>query len=266
MDSITQLPAEDLIWEYHKLHQKIYLEKDLKCLSGLNREFKLEGKELLMWHNEVTRKCSVKNNGHFNYWKNFDDIIFCSDTLLRYTASLYLYRLYINNPFTDSFSVDGRIYYPNFQNYYGKSYSMFADIACQCVYNYWDRVGDMIASLFPEKIEPSRVFFPVALDIIPCEFRSSTNYLWLEDFRKTDYKELNEKRKQVVHYTTNDIDFKYKHLENVTSGKENMEKIQAEREALPDYFKKHIDLSLIGMAKTLYFFEEVTNVLFTDIA
>lgn len=266
MDEETHLKPDELIWEYHKLYQKMYLDHDLKCLSGLNREFLLEGRELLMWHNDVTRKCSVKNNGHFNYWKNFDDIIFCSDELLCYTAALYLYRPYINNPLNDSFYFSGQTIYPNYQNYYAKRYSMYADIASQCVYNFWDRVGDMIASFFPNKIDSSRVFFTTALDIIPCEFRTSSNYLWLDNFRKTDYKELNEKRKQVVHYTTIEVDYKYKHLEHGASDKEMMEKIQAEREVLPDYFKRHIELSLVGISKTLSLLEEMSNILFTDIS
>lgn len=261
----SRLRFDELIWDYHKLHQKIYNDYDLKCLSGLRREFIIEGKQLLVWHNDVTRKCAIKNNGHFNYFKNFDDIIFCSDTLLRFTASLYLYRPYINNPLEDSFTNNGKTYYPNFQNFYGKSYSMFADITCQCVYNYWDRVGDLIASFFPDKIDPSKVFFHSAIDIIPDEFRYSKNYSWLDNFRKTDYKEINEKRRQVVHYMTTDIAYKYKHLENSSSDLVTMEKIQAEREALPDYFKKHIELSIIGIAKTLNFLEEVSDLLFTDI-
>lgn len=266
MNTEIEMKPDKLIWEYHKLHQKVYDDYGLTSLSGLNNEFTLNGRELLEWHCDATRKCSVKYKEQFYHMKNFDDILYCSEELLCYTASLFLYRPYINNPLDEAFSFSGGTIYPNFQNLYAKRYSMFANIASQSVYNLWDRVGDMIASYFPDKINPSRVFFATAMDIIPIQFHSSINYLWLDNFRKTDYKELNEKRKQVVHYITIETDYKYQHMEKGSSNREAMEKIQAEREALPDFYKKHIDLTLEGMAKTLSLLEEISNVLFTDIA
>ena len=259
-------PADEIICEYHRLHQNMYVEHELTSLSGLHIELLLNGRNLLMWHHDATRKCSIKYNGQFNHMKNFDDILFCSEELLYYTASLYLYRPYINNPLDEAFPFYGRMVYPNYQNHYGKRYGMFADIASQCVYNFWDRVGDMIASFFPDKISSTRVFFVTAMDTIPTQFKTSPNYLWLDNFRKTEYKELNDIRKQVVHYTTSETDFKYQHLEKGAIDKEAMEKIQAAREALPDFYKNHITLTLVGMEKTLLLLEEITNTLFIDIA
>ncbi len=265
MNAEIEMKPNELILEYHKLHQKIYADYGLTSLSGLKNEFKLNGRALLVWHSDATRKCSVKYSGQFYHMKNFDDILFCSEELLYFTASLYLYRPYINNPLKEKISLSGGVIYPNFQNHYAKRYSMFANVASQSVYNFWDRVGDMIAAFFPEKIDPSRVFFPTAMDTIPVEFHTSENYLWLDNFRKTDYKELNERRKQVVHYTTTETDYKYQHLEKGSGDREAMIKIQAEREALPDFYKNHIDLTLHGMARTLSLLEEITNALFADI-
>ena len=257
--------TENLLWEYQKLVQEIYYEQSLSCLSGLNNEHLLNGKPILVWHNEVTRKSAVKNNGHFNYLKNLDDILFCSDELLYFTALLFLYRPYINNPLKEAYYLSDTKIYPNIQNLYGKRYGMFADVASQKAYNFWDRIGDMIASFFPEKIDQSRVFFPTALDIIPSEFKSSSNYLWLQNFRETEYKKLNEKRKQVVHYTTSEIEYQYKHLEKGVSNREEMEKIQLEREDIADFYKRHIALTFEGFEKSLLLLEEISNVLFSDI-
>lgn len=266
MNEQTFIEPDELIWEYHKLHQKMYDEHGLTSLSGLNNEFLLNGRNLLTWHHDATQKCSVKYNGQFDHMKNFDDILFCSEELLYFTASLYLYRLYINNPLDEAFSFNGIMIYPNYQNHYSKRYSMFADIASQSLYNYWDRVGDMIASFFPNKIDSTRVFFPTAMDTIPALFRTSPNYLWLDNFRKTEYKELNDIRKQIVHYTTSQTDYKYQHLEKGVSDRQLMEKIQAAREALPDFYKNQITLTLVGMEKTLLLLEEISNALFSDVA
>ena len=257
---------EEIIWKYHQLHQRMYAEHSLKSLSGLNNEYKLNGRELLIWHGEATRKCSIKYSGQFNYWKNLDNILFCSEEILYYTSSLFLYRPYINNPLKEAFCSGGTMIYPNYQNHYAKRYSMFTDVVCQCVYNYWDRIGDLIASFFPTLIAPSRVFFTTVIDIIPQQFHSSQNYIWLNNFRKIEFKQLNEMRKQIVHYSTSETDYKHLHLDNGGTDREEMVKIQAQRESLPEFYKSHIELTLIGMEKTLLLLEEISNSLFTDIS
>jgi hypothetical protein len=254
--------TENLLWEYQKLVKEIYYEQNLSCLSGLNNEYLLNGRPILVWHNEVTRKFAVKNSGHFNYLKNLDDILFCSDELLYFTALLFLYRPFINNPLKEAYYLSDTKVYPNIQNLHGKRYGMFADVASQTAYNFWDRIGDMIASFFPEKIKPERVFFTTTLDIIPSEFRNSPNFLWLQNFRETDFNELNEKRKQVVHYTTSEIEYQYKHLEKGVSDREEMEKIQLERKGIADFYKRHIELTFIGFEKSLLLLEEISKELF----
>lgn len=265
MNPKIETSPEELIWEYHKLHQEIYTKYELTSLRGINNEFMLNKRALQVWHDDATRKCSIKYSGQFNHMKNFDDILFCSEELLYFTASLFLYRPYINNPLNEAIYHKEEVIFPNYQNYYAKRYSMFADVAAQCVYNFWDRVGDMIASFFPDKIDPSQVYFNTAIDIIPNQFHTSEHYLWLDNFRKTQYKELNGRRKRIVHYLTIETDYKYEHLEKGSSDREAMEKIQSERESLPDFFKSHIELTRLGIGHTLSLLEEIANLLFTDI-
>jgi hypothetical protein len=54
-------------------------------------------------------------------------------------------------------------------------------------------------------------------------------------------------------------------LEKGTFDKEEMEKIQAEREGLPEYYKRHIELTFDGLERALLFLEEVSNTLFSHI-
>lgn len=260
------METEDLLWEYQSLVVKVYKEQGLDCLSRLDESFLLNGREIFIWYNEVMRKSCVKHKGAFYHMKVLDDILFCSDELLYFTGLLYLHRPYINNPIKDAFSTDGGMIYPNFQNLYAKRFSMFADIASQKAYNYWDRLGDVIASFFPERIKSDKVFFPSAIEAIPDEFRNSPHYIWLNSFKQKEYVELNKKRKRVVHYFTSDTDFKYSHLEKGTRSKEEIEALQAVRESLPDFYKAQIGLTLEGFEKTLLLLEEISATLFVDIA
>lgn len=258
------MDRHELIWEYQRSIIDLYKEHNLTSLRGLDHKYEINGRQIIMWHSEVTRKCSVKHNGQFNYFKNFDDLLFCSDELLYFTAHLYLYRPYINNPVEEGFNFSGRMVYPNYQNLEAKRYSMFADVTSQKAYNYWDRIGDLIASFFPDKLKPHKVFFPSAIEAIPADFHNSDNYLWLKKFKENGYVELNKMRKQIVHYTTSDTDFKHKHLER-TNDKEAMQELQREREYIADFYKNHISLTLIGLEKTLLFFEDINPKLFADV-
>jgi hypothetical protein len=261
---IDNMDKHELIWEYQRTIIDVYKTEGLTSLKGLDESYTINGRQILTWHSEATRKCKIKFNGQFNYFENFDDLLFCSDELLYFTAHLFLYRPFINDPAEEGFPAFGKIIYPNYQNLEAKRYGMFADIASQKAYNYWDRIGDIIASFFPNILKPNNIFFPKVIEAIPVEFQQSENYKWLKEFKENDYLELNKKRKRIVHYTTSDTDFKHKHLEKVYD-KEAMKNLQAERVFLADFYKNQISLTLTGLEKTLLFFDEINPILFPDI-
>lgn len=253
----------ELIWKYQNAIVDIYDQENLSSLDLIDNNFVIYGRQIYNWYSEITGKNTSIYGEQFNYFKNFDDIIFCSSELLYFTAHLFLYRPYINNPVKDGTPYYGKMHYPNNQNMESRRYSMFADITSQKAYNFWDRIGDLIASFFPDRIKPQNVFFPSALNAIPDCYQKSENFLWLKNFKETDYSELNNKRRQIVHYTTSDIEFKYRHLECVRD-KKAMQVLQTERENLADFYKKHIELAKIGFEKALLFLEEISPELFPD--
>jgi hypothetical protein len=256
------MDRQELILEYQRSINDIYKEHGLTSIRGLDDKYEINGRQVIMWHSKATHKFA-KRNQQFNYFKNFDDILFCSDELLYFTAHLYLYRPYINNPTEEGFPFSGGMVYPNYQNLEAKRYSMFSDVTSQKAYNYWDRIGDLIASFFPEKLKAHNVFFSTAVQSIPSDYHTSENYLWLKAFKEDGYVELNKIRKQIVHNTTSDTDFKHKHLERI-SNKNGMQALQSERENIADFYKNHISLTLTGFEKTLLFIEEINTLQFID--
>ncbi len=255
---------EQLIIEIQAATVDIYHQQRLNNISGLDESYIINGKPLLVWYYDTIRKSSLKQIGIVNYEKIIDDLLFCCDELLYFTAHLYFYLPFINNPIEDGFYANQEMIYPNFENLGGRRFSMFSDITCQKTYNYWDRIGDLIASYFPERIKPHNVFFPTAIEAIPQEYHISENYLWLKRFKENEYSNLNKIRKQIVHYNTSRTEFNHKHLELVND-KEAMYELQAEREKLPDFYKNHITLAIEGFEKTLLFIEEINPFLFPDI-
>jgi len=257
----------DTLVEFQKAIVKVYNVEGLSSLRGMQvpPEYILNGKEILLWHNDVVRKARMKRGKEFDYLMNLDDLFFCSDTLAYNTAHLYLYLPHLNNPIEEGFKHYEFMVYPNYQNLFSKRYAMFADSTCQAAYNFWSRIADLIASFFPEVFGKRKIYFSNVLDFIPEEFHNSENYLWLKSFSEEEYMELNASRKGIVHTLTNDTVFKYAHLE-ASHDIEKMKDLLAQRDSLPEFYKRHIALTLVGFEKTLLFLEEVSTRLFADIA
>ena len=252
------MDKQELISELYKTIIDIYEENGLLSLRGENYSYELNGRQILAWYTEVThwgRKTYSKN---IEFHKIFDELIFCSDEIMYFLANMFLYKPFINNPIKDGFAFGDKIVYPNRQNLESKRYNMFSNIVSEKIYNYWDRIGDLIAIYFPDKIKPQNVYFTSAIEIVPKEFHHSENYIWLKNFKETDYKKLNQKRKQIVHYSTVDTDFKYKLLGNSTN-REHVGKIIEERDSLTDFYKYQFNLTLTGFEKTILLLEEITE-------
>lgn len=259
------MEKQEIFIEYQKAVREIYEEENLLCLRGEKDNYELMGKPILSWHSQVTRKCKVKYQ-QFDNFKNIDDLLLRSDEIMHFTAQLYLIRPYINNPLDDRHYVSGweRWVYPNNQNLEAKRYYMYGDITFQNLYNYWHRIGNLIAAFFPNLINSDRVYFHTAFDIIPQQYHGLESYKWLKNFRETEYRQLNNKRREIVHYTSSDTDLKYKHIFSKGT-KEDIEAWVAERHQIPDYFKKQIQFTLEGFWQTLTMLEEIDKVLFNDI-
>lgn len=255
--------TKELIWKFQEKIVEVYNKEFIVPLRGNNDDYQINGREILIWYSEITRKNATKYNLHSNYHDIQNDLFICSDEIIYFTAHLFLYKPFINNPLNDVHIFYEKEVFPNYQNLEAKRYNMFADIVSQKTYNYWDRIGDLIASFFPEKLKIKQIYFSKAIEIIPEEFHSSPNFIWLNNFKNTEYNDLNKMRRQIVHYATTDTDYNRRHLFN-SSNREAMTILQVQREALPEYYKNQIKLTLEGFEKTMLLIEEFNSILFTS--
>ncbi len=250
--------AEEVIIEYQKQIADIYKSRSLGCLSGIDLKFEVNGRQILVWYFKAVRRGIIANKS-FDFQKSFDDLLFCSDEILHFTALLFLYQPYMNNPLKEGYQLGEKMVYPNRQNLASKRYAMYANSLSEKVYNYWDRIGDLLAAYFPDKIDPKQIYFGKTVDNIPNEFHGSANYKWLKEFKETEYKKINDKRKQIVHYITLDTQFKHTHLE-YSDNKSMLEDLIKERDNLPEFFKGQIQFTLTGFEKTIALIEEISEV------
>jgi len=254
------MDSNELILALQRKIIEIYKEQNLIPIRGENDNYLLNDKNIIKWFRAVTTPNSKKYNLQLTYFNLLNDLLICSDEMIYFTAHLFLYKPYINNPLEISQEINGVEIFPNYQNIEAKRYNMFVDIVSQKTYNFWDRIGDLIASFFPDKIKPHGVYFPAAIDCIPKEFHISHNFEWLNNFKQTEYSKLNSFRKQIVHYTTTDTDFRQKHI--FVKNRAEMENLQFERERIPEYYKNQIKLTIEGFEKSLLLLEEFNKLLF----
>lgn len=251
------MTTTELLSNYQDKIVSIYKEHDLKCLRGIDNKYELDGKPLLSWYFDATRKLSIANS-KFDSNANCDDLLFISDEIMYFTAHLYLYKPYLNNPIHDSYYLGGGKVFPNFINISSRRYYMFADVAFQKIFNYWDRIGNLIAAFFPEEFKNRNIHFTSTIDKIESSYQDIPSIMWLKDYRQNGFKELNEKRRSVVHRSTTDTVFKHSHLKK-SRNEDEIRTWMNERNGLPDYFKSEIGNTFKGLINALYFAEVVTD-------
>jgi len=248
---------EELLKNYQSEIFDIYKKNDLTSIRGLNLEYTLFGRELLPWYYDTLREISIKNS-KFNERQNKDDILFISDEILYFTAHVFMYRPFLNSPIDDRYNLNGKTIYPNFQNMYSKRYNMFSDVVFQQFFNYWDRIGAIIAAFYSREFKKKNIHFTSAIDTIDAKFHHLKSYHWLKNFRENDFRKLNASRKSIVHKTSLDTQAKNELLE-INSEKEAVEKWVEKQDSFSEYFKTEINNTLLGLKYTLELAEEMTK-------
>lgn len=251
----------ELLKTFNEKVLEIYDYENLIPLRGKDNSYELSnGKQILSWHNEITRH----RNCHFapdfyDYFQNIDDILFISDELVYFTANLYLYKPFINTPLKDAFYTDdGTKIYPLYQNVAGKRYEMFVNVCYEKTYNYWDRIGDLIASFFPNTFT-GFVFFAKVLQKLESVYNGNADFDWLLNFSKNDYRKFNDNRIKSVHNVAPNTENKWEQLtENYMDEQKSID-FTNKINSYPDEFKRMNELCKEGFIKTLNFLEFINT-------
>ena len=226
---------------------KIYEKENLISLSNTGYNYK--GYNVMDC--PLNKNNSDKNFNHFiNHW----DIITCSDDLKYFTGQLFFYKPFINNPEKEVIMPDKISTY--FQNLEDKRYLMFVTCSFEKAYNYWDRIGDRIASFFPDLLKSHQVNFSKIIDEVSKLDIESEDFMWLKGFKENQYKELNGVRKNMVHYYQYESKYRYDHTMN-SSDLEKIKILWEEKISFPNYFKQHLNYALEGYIKMCLFLKEM---------
>lgn len=228
---------DDLIKKKYDLIPLVYLD-----------EIEIDSKHPLSFYSEIIGK--KKSWKEFDSIQFYEDLLFINKDIKYFTGLLYFLRPYINNPLKEN-----RTY---FQNIFDKRYLSYASVVHQCVYNYWDRIGDLLYMFFETGLDERRVYLGNVINKFPLEYKDSQYFHSLKQLYDTKIKPLLEDRNAIVHYS---------HLESkMYSGTfsnyrdtEKLKELQTEKESYPEMFKEHLETTLQGYEIALKLIDELPD-------
>lgn len=240
--------ARKIIDDYNKAVSEVYKSKSLVSLESNDFTYK----------NINILTCPSNSNYQeekFNHFINLWDLINCSNDLMYFTSQLFLHHNLINNPLEEfaRFGND-KVLSLYHQNLYDRRYSISITCCFEKCYNYWDRIGDRIASFFPHLLKIRQVDFVRIIDKIESSGIENENFQWLLHFKNNEYQELNNHRKNLVHYSQYEANFRYEHAMN-SSDKESLKRLWKEKSEFPEYFKSHLSFAVEGYYQMYKFLE-----------
>ena len=248
---------KSIIKQYTGFIDSIIKEYNIKSLEP-NEGILLKGKNTLAFYIDIIRKprgvkFKFKNGDNIVY----NDIIRCSTDLKYLIGELLLVKPYVTNYLDNPIPYYGKTVYTYYPTYMDKRYYLISQLVAQTFYNFWDRIGNLLANCIDTDSKDKRIYFyNVICNLEKGIYKNSLNLEWLINFKNSEFKELNNKRKNVVHYISIETDNFEKYLKN-SSNKALLTQLQKEKEELTDFFVNQFNLTIEGFEKACLLIDEI---------
>jgi hypothetical protein len=174
--------------EFDNEIRAMYRELGIKHLNEL--EFETKGPPAFFV--DIVRKKQPVQGGWFPDFKMAHEMDFITQDMKYITGMLFLLRPYINNPLHD-----GGQY---IQTVGDRRYLMHITFGLQAVYNFWDRLGDLLWHFFPSNLSERDVYFDRIIGSIKTPYDSCKIYSSLVELYQNHVKSVLQIRKETVHY------------------------------------------------------------------
>jgi hypothetical protein len=235
-NKVMILPQQQLFIDLDNHLFQVYAERELKCLS----EYEIENKKVLTIYHKIIDKKNRVND--FNSVEYIFDIEFISQDIKFFTGLLYILRPFINIP-----SKEHNTY---FQNRYDHRYLIFASVVHQNVYNFWDRIGDLLYCFFDTGLSERNVYLSKVLNNFPVDYRESEVFKELSKIYEQKVKPILDSRTQIVHYKQLETKHHLGIFQNYDDS-EAKKALEKEKNNYPDFFKEQLALCNYGFENTL---------------
>lgn len=185
--------------EFDRAVRDLYDQIPLDDIESLT----FDGKNSVTFFSDVLRLKQNLKPFPYSDFKIYDELLFMSRDIKYYTALLYFFRPYITN------SLDGTYY----QTREDRRYMMFASVGFQTIYNFWDRIGDLLNLYFVTGLPETSIYYSRVLNNFPKEYKSSVHYRWLKETFDNEVRNFLGQRDNIVHSYQLECEYYWKIIE-----------------------------------------------------
>jgi hypothetical protein len=230
--------TEELFSEYKNLGVKTLVDYDF------------EGKSSAAFMTDITRK---KNNIHplpYSDFKIHDELNFITKDIKYVTGMLHILRPYINNAFRDEDH-----YHQTIED---SRYLMYANFGLQSIYNFWDRLGDLLYLFFKTGLVNDQVYFGRVINNLEVIYKQTDSYRNLYNLYDSKVKTIFDIRHEAVHHFQLECKHYWGNVE-FRSDKKKLGELNAEKRIYTDTMKEQLDVCSQGFNLTLKLINELPD-------
>lgn len=223
--------------------------------SVLNDNVRFSNKNFLQFATDITSK-PRNQNVCISDSKIIDDIARISQDLEYLIGEITQLKNYIGNYISNPQMLNDKIHYNYNMSFIDKRYFYLIGVMFEILYNFWDKIGDVLAIYFTPNLPNRQIYFPIVIDNIQSPYIQSQNYIWLKTFKENEYNYLNNVRKQVVHYFNIESEF-YETYMLKSDNKPELLHLQEEKIGFTDILKKQFNMTISGLEKAFLLIDEI---------
>lgn len=253
----------NFIKEYQQKLDDIYHKEKLICLSDWDL-VRFNNKNALQF---IADNCSAvrkKVNSESIFYAIVDDLISSISQDIKFSlGNVYLYKeLGINSFLNEHITTpQGETIFTYRQTLGDRRFLFYISVSFEKLYNFWDRIGNLLSLALDLKIEQKEIYFPRVIKEIGKLNSQSANFKFLKEFSENEYQDiLNRIRKLIVHYRQKDTYFRFEWLKNF-SNKEAITKLQEEKDKLPNLLKNQMSLTIKGFEAAVLLINEKSKLI-----
>lgn len=172
----------------------------------------------------------------------YEDFSFLSNTLVHFTSLLYMLQPFINKE-ADTYD----------QNIYDEKFLTYTGILNSTVYNFWNRIGNLLYCFFETGLSDDQVNIGRVLNNFPNANKESSYFKRINEIYSDSVRPLVNERHEDVHNQSFVTSRFYEII--LARGEERREHLEHKLQ-IPEQFKEQINLAYEGFEIALRLIEE----------
>jgi len=234
-------PFTNPLHHFEEFNEEIFTIYDRESLRNLS-QIPLGKNTLDHLMHDILRKKNAIHPLPYSVFKLQDEMNFISRDIKYIAGILYFLRPYI----VDTDEAGGKY----IQNLPDRRYVMYANFGYSAIYNFWDRIGDLLHLYFETGLPLKDVYLGRVLNNIKPIHKNNQFYVELNEIYENKLKPFFGDRNDTIHHYQLENRYYWGALEN-RGNQSELSRLNTEKHSLPEVYKEHLELSFRGFELAL---------------